>query len=414
MGFPSVAEQMQVLMRGVADLVTADELRQKLERSYRTGRPLRVKLGIDPTGSELTLGHTVPLRKLIDFQRLGHTAILLIGDYTAMVGDPTGKNEARPQLTHEQTLANAETFLAQAAKVGLDLDKAEIRYNGEWLARLSFADTIKLTAQMTVARMLERDDFSKRYAAGTPISIHEFLYPLMQGYDSVALQADVELGGTDQKFNLLVGRDLQRNAGQEAQVCLMTPIVEGLDGKEKMSKSLGNYIGIFHTPEDMYGKTMSIPDHLIEKYFVHFTEVPLAEVQALMAQMAGGANPRDIKMRLAREIVTLYHDAAAARRAEEHFRTVFQKGELPEELPELAVPAAELSAAGTVTLFRLLTLTGLAPSGSEARRLVQQGAVTVGGEKVTDPMQEIQVADGLILKAGKRKFGRLHIHSPRG
>ncbi len=401
MGFLPVEEQMQVIMRGVADLVSEDELRRKLTESLKTGRPLRVKLGIDPTGSDLTLGHTIPLRKLKAFQQLGHTAILLIGDYTAMVGDPTDRNEARPQLTHEQTMTNALTFVEQALKVGLDRDKLEIRYNGEWLGRLTFAETIKLCSQMTLARMMEREDFSRRYAEGRPISIHELLYPLMQGYDSVALQADVELGATEQKFNLLCGRDLQRDAGQEAQVCLMNDVIEGLDGKEKMSKSKGNYIGLNDHPNDMYGKTMSIPDTLITKYFIHFTDVSLAEIGSIAEQMQAGANPRDFKMRLGREIVRTYCGEEAALAAEEHFRTVFQRGELPDDIPAVTV------AAGTYPLFKLLVDTGLAPSTSEARRLAQQGGVTVGGEKVTDPGAVIAVADGLILRAGKRKFARL-------
>lgn len=403
MKFPPVKEQMEHLMRGVADIVSAEELEKKLTDSYRTGRPLRVKLGIDPTGRELTLGHTVPLRKLKAFQELGHQAVLIIGDYTATVGDPSGRNEARPQLTHEQTRANAETFVEQAAKVGLDLSRLEIRYNSEWLAPMTFGDVIGLAAKMTVARMLEREDFAKRYAEGRPISIHEFFYPLMQGTDSVAIRADVELGGTDQKFNLLVGRDLQRDAGQEPQVCLMTPIVEGLDGVEKMSKSLGNYTGLSHPPQEMFGRTMSIPDKLILPYFIHFTEVPMAQIREMEAAMAAGANPRDFKMALGREIVRLYHGEEAARAAEEHFRTVFQRGELPEEMPEVAV------APGAYPLARLLADTGLVASSSEARRLVQQGGVTVDGEKQSDPMAEITVQDGMVLRAGKRRFCRLRV-----
>lgn len=401
MGFLPVEEQMKVIMRGVTDVVSEEELRRKLAESLKTGRPLRVKLGIDPTGKDLTLGHTIPLRKLKAFQELGHTAILLIGDYTAMVGDPTDRNEARPQLTHEQTLANAATFVDQAVKAGLHRERLEIRYNGEWLAKLSFADTIRLCSKMTLARMMEREDFARRYAEGRPISIHELLYPLMQGYDSVALKADVELGATEQKFNLLAGRDLQRDAGQEAQVCLMNEVVPGLDGKEKMSKSKGNYISLNDHPNDMYGKTMSIPDTLIATYFTYFTDVSMAEVGSMVQAMQAGANPRDAKMRLAREIVQTYCGAEAARTAEEHFKTVFQRGELPDEIPEVAV------AAGEVPLFKLLVDTGLAASSSEARRLVQQGGVTIDGEKAVDPTGAVAVAAGMILRAGKRKFARL-------
>ncbi|OTA41960.1 MAG: tyrosine--tRNA ligase, partial [Symbiobacterium thermophilum] len=305
MGFLSVDEQMKILMRGVADIVTEEELRRKLERSVKTGRPLRVKLGIDPTAKDLTLGHTVPLRKLRDFVELGHQGVLIIGDYTAMVGDPTGRNEARPQLSHAETTANAERYLEQAARV-LDVSKLEIRRNSEWLAPMSFADVIRLAAQSTVARMLEREDFKKRYEEGRPIYIHEFFYPLMQGTDSVAVQADVELGGTDQKFNLLTGRDLQRNAGQEPQVCLMTPIIEGLDGTQKMSKSLGNYIGLDHSPDEIFGRTMSIPDTLIITYFTYFTDVPQEEIEQIKAAMAAGENPMKFKKQLGRAIITTY------------------------------------------------------------------------------------------------------------
>lgn len=407
MPFPPVQEQLDHLLRGVADVVSLEELERKLEASVRTGRPLRVKLGIDPTGSELTLGHTVPLRKLKAFQDLGHQAVLIIGDYTATVGDPTGRNEARPQLTHEETRANAATYLEQAARVGLDVSRTEVRYNSEWLKPLTLADVIRMASRMTVARMLEREDFAKRYAAGRPIFLHEFFYPLLQGTDSVAVRADVELGGTDQKFNLLVGRELQREAGQEPQVCLMTPIVEGLDGVEKMSKSLGNYIGLSMSPEDMYGRTMSIPDTLIVRYFTHFTEVPLERVRAIEAAMAGGANPMDFKMELAREIVRLYHGDDAARAAEEHFRTVFRRRELPEDLAPLRVPRGELGPEGTLPLYRLLVVTGLVSSSSEARRLVEQGGVSLDGERAADPLAPVPVRDGLVVRAGKRRFGRL-------
>jgi len=405
MGFLPVDEQLQILMRGVVDIVSEEELRQKLERSRATGRPLRVKLGIDPTGKDLTLGHTVPLRKMKQFMELGHQAVLIIGDYTATIGDPTGRNEARPQLTHEQTRANAARYLEQAARV-LDVTKLEIRYNSEWLAPMTFADVTRLAAKSTVAHMLEREDFRKRYEEGRPIYIHEFFYPLMQGTDSVAIQADVELGGTDQKFNLLTGRDLQRDAGQEPQVCMMTPIVEGLDGVEKMSKSLGNYIGLDHDPLEMFGRTMSIPDTLIVKYFTYFTDVPEAEIQRYQAAMEQGENPMEVKKRLGRAIITTYgYSEEEARQAEERWVAQFSRGELPDDIPEVAVPASELP----IQAARLLVITNLAPSMGEARRLIQQGGFTVDGEKVTDPRAELTVRTGQVLRAGKRKYGRVVI-----
>ncbi|HLN62733.1 MAG TPA: tyrosine--tRNA ligase [Symbiobacteriaceae bacterium] len=403
MGFKSVDEQMQILMRGAVDVVSQDELRKKLEKSVATGKPLRVKLGIDPTGKDLTLGHTVPLRKMRQFMDLGHHCILIIGDYTAMVGDPTGRNEARPALTHEQTTANAARYLEQAARV-LDVTRLEIRRNSEWLAPMTFADVSRLAAKSTVARMLEREDFKKRYEEGRAIYIHEFFYPLMQGTDSVAIEADVELGGTDQKFNLLTGRDLQRDAGQEAQVCLMTPIVEGLDGTEKMSKSLGNYIGLDHSPEEMFGRTMSIPDKLIMTYFTYFTDVPQAELDLVKAALAAGENPMAAKKRLGREIIMTYgYSAADAAAAEEKWVAQFSRGEVPEDIPDVMIAAADLPMAAA----KLLAVTGLAPSAGEARRLIEQGGFTVDGEKVSDPRAELMLTSGQVLKAGKRKYGRV-------
>lgn len=405
MGFKSVDEQMQILMRGVTDIVSADELRKKLTKSHATGKPLRVKLGIDPTGKDLTLGHTVPLRKMKQFMELGHHCILIIGDYTAMIGDPTGRNEARPQLTHDETTENARRYLEQAARV-LDVSRLEIRRNSEWLAPMNFADVTRLAAKSTVARMLEREDFKKRYEDGRPIYIHEFFYPLMQGQDSVALEADVELGGTDQKFNLLAGRDLQRDAGQEAQVCLMNPIIEGLDGTEKMSKSLGNYIGLDHSPEEMFGRTMSIPDKLIISYFTYFTDVAEMEIRQHDAMMRQGENPMEIKKALGRGIITTYgYTEEDALRAEEKWVSQFSRGEVPEDIPDVAVAAADLP----VPAAKLLVLTGLVPSSSEARRLIEQGGFTIDGEKVADPKAELTVSAGQVLKAGKRKYGRVVI-----
>ncbi|HYG60485.1 MAG TPA: tyrosine--tRNA ligase, partial [Symbiobacteriaceae bacterium] len=375
------------------------------EKSIATGKPLRVKLGIDPTGKDLTLGHTVPLRKMREFMELGHHCILIIGDYTAMIGDPTDRSEARPQLTHEQTTANAARYLEQAARV-LDVSRLEVRRNGEWLAPMTFADVTRLAAQMTVARMLEREDFRKRYEEGRPIYIHEFFYPLMQGQDSVAIQADVELGATEQRFNLLAGRDLQREAGQEPQVCLMNPVVEGIDGTLKMSKSVGNYIGLDHSPEEMFGRTMSIPDKLIVTYFTYFTDVPQEEIDVMKAAMEQGENPMNLKKRLGKAIVTTYgYSQAEADRAEEKWVSQFSRGEVPEDIPDVTVPAADLP----IQAARLLVATGLAPSVGEARRLIEQGGFTIDGEKVSDPRAELTVTAGQVLKAGKRKFGRVVI-----
>jgi tyrosyl-tRNA synthetase len=405
MGFPSVDEQMEILMRGVTDLVSKEDLRKKLERSAAQGTPLRVKLGIDPTGRDLTLGHTVPLRKLKQFMDLGHHCILIIGDYTAMIGDPTGRNEARPQLTHEQTSENAARFLEQAARV-LDVTKLEVRRNSEWLAPMTFADVTRLAAKSTVAHMLEREDFKKRYEDGRPIYIHEFFYPLMQGTDSVAIAADVELGGTDQKFNLLMGRDLQRDSGLDPQVCMMNPIVEGLDGVEKMSKSLGNYIGLDHSPEEMFGRTMSIPDTLIITYFTYFTEVPQAEIAEIARTLAAGINPMDAKKRLGRAIITTYgHSSEDAARAEERWVAQFSRGEVPEDIPEVTVLAGELP----MSAAKLLVVTELAPSMGEARRLIEQGGFTIDGDKVAEARAEYTVTTGQVLKAGKRKYGRVRV-----
>lgn len=401
-----VDEQLAILMRGVEDVVTYAELQQKLAHSYATGTPLRVKLGIDPTKNFMTLGHTVPLRKLRQFQDLGHQAVLIIGDYTAMVGDPTDRKEARAGLTHAETQANAQTYLEQAAVV-LDPQRLEVHRNSEWLAPMTFADVLLLASKITVARMLERQDFAARYAEGRPISIHEFFYPLMQGYDSVAVRADVELGATEQKFNLLMGRELQRDAGQVPQVCLMNPVVEGLDGVRKMGKSEGNYIAINDTPADIFGKVMSIPDHLIPRYFTFFTQVDAGVIQQELAAMAAGKNPRDVKMCLAREIVRTYKGSDAIAAAEAHFVRLFQQRDLPADLPEFAVPPSELDAAGCMRLDRLLLLAGLAQSTSEARRQVAQGGVALDDTRSLDVAQPVSVHDGQVLRVGKRRFVRL-------
>lgn len=398
--------QLAEIRRGVAEIVPENELVEKLKKAIATGKPLRVKLGLDPTAPDIHLGHTVVLNKLRTFQDLGHEVIIIIGDFTGRIGDPTGKSETRKQLTEEEVQANARTYQEQIFKI-LDPAKTRVVFNSQWLAPLTFTDVIQLAAKYTVARMLEREDFSKRFKEGAPISIHEFFYPLMQGYDSVALEADVELGGTDQKFNLLMGRHLQKEFGQEPQIALMMPILEGLDGVNKMSKSLGNYIGINEAPEEMYGKTMSIPDELMLRYFELVTRVSLEELAQIKAGLAEGKlHPRDVKMRLAREIVSMYHGPEAARQAEEHFVRVFQQRHLPEEIPVYQLPANELEG-GTIGLSKLLQLSGLAASNSEARRLIAQGGVKVNEEKVTDPLMRINVQDGLILQVGKRKFARV-------
>ncbi|MDB5084663.1 MAG: tyrosyl-tRNA synthetase [Bacilli bacterium] len=398
-----VARQLKIISRGVAEIVPKGELSQKLRKSIATKTPLIVKLGVDPTGIDLTLGHTVVLQKMKQFQDLGHRVHLLIGDFTATIGDPSGKSETRKQLTREQVLENAKTYSDQVFKI-LDRSKTEIVYNSDWLAPFTFADVIQLTSTMTVARMLEREDFHNRFTQNLPLSIHEFFYPFMQGYDSVALKADVELGGTDQKFNILMGRMLQKEYGQPQQVCVLLPILEGLDGVQKMSKSLGNYIGINEDPVNMYGKTMSIPDSILLRYFELLTDLSLEEIEELRSGIASGSvHPRDAKMKLAWMLVARFHDGDAADRAEQHFKTVFQKGALPEDIPVVSIAAEPLS------IVQLLTTNNLATSNSDARRLVQGGAVKVDGDKVDRPDQQIVPQTDMVVQAGKRKFIRLKV-----
>jgi len=401
-----VEKQMEIIKRGVVEIVPEEELVAKLERSVKTGVPLHIKLGLDPTAPDIHLGHTVVLQKIRQFQDLGHRTTIILGDFTARIGDPTGRSETRKQLTEQQVLENAKTYERQIFKV-LDPEKTTLTFNSKWLAPLTFAQIIELAAKYTVARMLERDDFAKRFKEGHPISVHEFFYPLMQGYDSVALRADVELGGTDQKFNLLMGRTLQKEYGQEPQVALMMPIIEGTDGVQKMSKSLGNYIGIDEKPEEMYGKTMSIPDELMIRYFELLTPVPMDEVNRIAAGLESGElHPRDVKMRLAREIVSFYHGSDAAHRAEEEFKRVFQQHDVPVDMPTFSVPADMLED-GMVWMPKLLQQAGLCSSTSEARRLIQQGAVRVDGEKLDHPEQKFKPEPGMVIKAGKRKFLRI-------
>lgn len=401
-----LARQLEIIKRGAAEIVPESELLTKIKDSINNKRPLHIKLGLDPTAPDIHLGHTVVLQKLRQFQELGHRVTIILGDYTARIGDPTGKSETRKQLTEDEVLANARTYQDQIFKI-LDKSRTEVVFNSQWLAPLTFADVIGLAARYTVARMLERDDFAKRFQNEQPISVHEFFYPLMQGYDSVALEADIELGGTDQKFNLLMGRHLQKEYGQEPQIALMMPILEGLDGIQKMSKSLGNYIGITDSAREMYGKTMSIADELMLRYFELVTPVGIQEIRELRAGLEDGSlHPRDVKMRLAREIVTMYHGSEAAVQAEEEFKNIFQKKELPDEIPEYRLDRQELED-GRIWLPKLLVLAGLASGTSEGKRLILQGAVRVDDVKISDPDDRIVPEDRSIIKAGKRKFAKI-------
>ena len=394
----SAAEQFRLISHGVADLLPEDEFKKKLEKSVATNTPLIIKLGLDPTAPDIHLGHTVVLRKLKLFQDFGHKVIILIGDFTARIGDPTGKSVTRPPLTEEQVITNAKTYQEQIFKV-LDPEKTEVRFNSEWLSKLDFADVLKLASKYTVARMLERDDFHKRYTEGRPISIHEFMYPLMQGYDSVALKADVEFGGTDQTFNLLMGRHLQGEEGMPEQTIITMPILEGLDGVQKMSKSLGNYIGISEAPSEMYGKAMSIPDELMMRYFMLVTDMSIEEQEQLSKDLeSGAAHPRDVKMKLAHTIVRLYHGEEAANFGQDEFVRVFQKHAMPTDIPEYKVAITE----EPVFVPQLLSDAGLTASNGEARRSIKAGAFKIDGEKCNE--EHIVLKDGMVLQAGKRKF----------
>ncbi len=400
--FPTVNEQMDLIKRGAVEIIPEDELVQKIERSIKTGNPLNIKLGCDPSRPDLHIGHSVVLRKLAQFQQLGHQAILIIGDFTGMIGDPSGRNSTRPALTLEQTRINGESYFQQASKI-LDKNKTKIVYNSEWLGKMTFEDVIKLASKYTVARMLERDDFTKRYKAGEPISIHEFLYPLAQAMDSVAIKSDVELGGTDQKFNLLVGRDIQREYGVEPQVILTMPLLVGIDGVEKMSKSYDNYIGISDPPEQIFGRTMSIPDTLIYTYFELATDVTNEKLRQIKEQLEDGrTNPRDLKRELARKLVSMYYDELTAIKAQEEFDKIFIKKEVPDEIDEFHIEENT-----EINILDLLLLVNFAPSKGEAKRLVQQGGVSIDGVKISDIHQNIKIASGMILKVGKRKFLKL-------
>lgn len=390
----TIDEQLKFLKKGAVDVIREEDLRAKLERSQKTETPLRVKFGADPTAPDIHLGHTVPIRKLKAFQDLGHTAIFLIGDFTGMIGDPSGKNQTRPPLSREEIQANAETYKKQIFKL-LDPEKTEIRFNSEWFDQQGAAGFIKLASRTTVKQILERDDFEKRLREERPIALHELLYPLVQGYDSVALEADVELGGTDQKFNLLMGRNLQREYEQEPQVIITTPLLEGTDGVNKMSKSLNNYIGIDEAANEMFGKVMSVSDELMWKYYELLTDIAPAEIGRMKFS---GANPRDLKVNLAKLVIADFHSAEAANRAEADFVARFVKKEIPDEIEEAQIQA------GNYALADLLVQTNLAASKGEAKRLIEQGGVKMNGEKIADAKAEINLQNETLFQVGKRKF----------
>jgi tyrosyl-tRNA synthetase len=402
--FPPIKEQMGLIKRGVSEIIPEEELLKKLEKSILEGKPLIIKLGCDPSRPDLHIGHSVVLRKLAQFQSLGHQAVLIIGDFTGMIGDPSGRNVTRPALSLEETRLNGESYLQQASKI-LNKEKTRIVYNSEWLGKMSFEDVIKLSSKYTVARMLERDDFTKRYKSGEPISMHEILYPLAQAMDSVAISSDVELGGTDQKFNLLVGRDIQREFGMEPQVILTMPLIVGTDGVEKMSKSYNNYIGISDSPKEIFGKTLSIPDHLIINYYELATDISNEELKNLKIQLNDpNVNPRNIKRELAKKLVSMYHDNRSADEAEEEFDKIFIKKEIPDEVPEFKWTLGSNSG-----ILDLLTTTNCASSKGEARRLVSQGGVSIDGVKMEDINAVVNIKDNSVLKVGKRKFIRIKL-----
>ena len=398
--FAPVKEQLDLIIRGTDEVIPIEELDKKLAKSLETGIPLQVKFGCDPSRPDLHIGHGVVLRKLRHFQDLGHEAILLIGDFTAMIGDPTGRNKTRPQITLEETKKNAQSYIDQASVILSD-ENLTIVYNSDWLGKMDFSEVINLSSKYTVARMLERDDFTKRYQDGVPISVHEFLYPLAQGYDSVHLKSDVELGGTDQKFNLLVGRDLQKEAGQNPQVIITTPILEGTDGVEKMSKSYDNYIGLTDSPSEIYGRTLSIPDSLIGRYFEFATEIPTDKLTAIENDLENGiSNPRDLKRELARELVSLYHDNDAALTAEKEFDALFIQKDEPDDMPEYRLAESE-------KLIGIMVKNGMVASNGEGKRMITQGGVRLDKEKVDDIHSTIEPGKNVVLKVGKRKFLRI-------
>ncbi|MGE4618200.1 MAG: tyrosine--tRNA ligase [Planctomycetota bacterium] len=390
------------VIRGVVAVDTIEELKKKWAKSRAQNQPLRVKLGVDPTNPQLHVGHAVPLRKLRQFQDHGHLAILIIGDYTACVGDPSGRDKTRPTLTHDQCRENAEEYLDQAWKI-LDRDRTELRWNGDWFREMSFLDVIGLCGRTTVARQLERDDFQKRYTSGQPINLHEFIYPLMQAWDSVQVEADVELGGTDQTFNLLLGRDLMRQEGLEAQVCMTLPLLVGTDGSRKMSKTYGNSIGISDAPQEIYGKTMSVPDEAMKDYFLLASDLKISQIDEVLS-----GSPREAKGLLARTLVRLYHDEDAAQAAEDNFKKVFSQGEMPDQMDEYSVPAEDLED-GKMWIVKLVVDAGLVAKNNEARRNIEGGGVRIDEIRVEDPRGLVEVRDGMVLQVGKRKFRKIRL-----
>lgn len=399
--FPPLNEQMDLIKQGAVEIIPEEELVKKLESSLKENKPLNIKLGCDPSRPDLHIGHSVVLRKLAQFQSLGHQAILIVGDFTGMIGDPSGRSATRPALTLEEARNNGESYFNQATKI-LDKNKTRMVYNSEWLSKMNFEDVIKLGSKYTVARMIERDDFTKRYKAGDPIGIHEFLYPLAQAMDSVAIKSDVELGGTDQKFNLLVGRDIQREQGMEPQCILTMPLILGTDGVEKMSKSYDNYIGISDSPKEIYGRTLSIPDDLIYIYYDLASDVSKDELSKIKKQLDDpNVNPRDLKRQLARIFVTMYHDKKAAKYAEEEFDKVFIKKDVPDDMPEIKFSEQEIG------IVDLIMKSNFASSKGEAKRLINQGGVSIDGKKINDMSSMITIKDGIVLKVGKRKFIKL-------
>ena len=395
-----IEEALEIIKRGTDEILLEEGLIEKL----KDNKPLIVKAGFDPTAPDLHLGHTVLINKLRQFQDLGHEVHFLIGDFTGMIGDPTGKNVTRKPLTEEQVLENARTYKEQVFKI-LDEKKTKVVFNSQWMAKMSSADLIKLASSQTVARMLERDDFSKRYASGQPIAIHEFLYPLIQGYDSVALKADIELGGTDQKFNLLMGRELQKSNGQTPQIVITMPILEGLDGVQKMSKSLNNYIGVADTPDDMFGKIMSVSDELMWRYFELLSFRPMSEIEQFKSDIADGSNPRDIKFLLAKEIITRFHNEAAAEKAQQNFIDRFKKGKIPEDMDEFELKGSD----GSLGIAYILKDSGLTSSTGEGIRMIKQGAVKIDGDKISDTKHMVNTGTNSVYQVGKRKFARVTI-----
>lgn len=392
-----IKEQIKLLSRGCADILPENGLEEKLRIAEKEKRPLRVKLGIDASGPDIHLGFSIPLRKLAQFQKLGHQAILIFGDFTGKIGDPTGKNKTRPQLTDEMIQENLRNYKIQVFKI-LDPEKTEIRFNSEWLDKLTPYEIVNLTSKFTVARMLERDYFHKRYTDGESISIHEFLYPLFQAYDSVAIKADIELGGTDQTFNLLLGRIIQEEYGVKPQLTMTMPLLEGLDGTRKMSKSYGNYIGIMEEPKEIFGKTMSIPDELILKYYTLTTDIPQEALEIISKRLESGENPRNIKVELAKTLIEMYHDRDSAENAEQEFNRIFKKGGYPDDMPEMAIEKREYE------ILELLKTLNMTSSNSESRRLIDQGGVKINGEKIGDVFAKITPGEGDVLQVGKKKF----------